>query len=78
MKNIILISTVIMLLAIFVLKYLNYKQDKIIEKYKSNLGKEIIIKNDTMTIIDYSLFKEVYIMNNGKEYNSNYIQNIIK
>lgn len=34
---------------------------------KSNVGKNIIIKNDTLMVVDYSIIRQVYILDNGLE-----------
>lgn len=36
---------------------------------KSNIGKQVIIENDTLIILDYSLINETYLLSNGVNVN---------
>lgn len=42
---------------------------------KSNLGKNVVIKKDTLMIMDYSIIKDSYILENGIEVNMDLILN---
>ena len=37
-----------------------------IDKMKENVGKKVIIKNDTLMIIDYSLINDNYTLEDGR------------
>lgn len=39
------------------------------EKYKPYLGKTFVLDSDTLTIVDYSLLTETFVLSNGKEIN---------
>jgi len=41
--------------------------------YESYLGKTFIIKNDTLTIIDYSIFGSTFTLSNGNKVNYNLV-----
>jgi len=41
--------------------------------YDSNLGKEYVLNNDTLKIIDYSMWNKTYTLSNGVKINSKLI-----
>jgi hypothetical protein len=41
-----------------------------IKKYKSKLGEKYIIGNDTLIILDYSMFDENFTLSNGNKVSS--------
>jgi len=43
------------------------------EKYKKHIGEKFILDNDTLTIVDYSLLNETFILSNKTEVNSKLI-----
>lgn len=45
------------------------------EKYEKYIGEKHIIDNDTLTIIDYSIFKETFTLSNGQSVNYNLVSN---
>lgn len=53
---------------------LNQKENEI----KLNVGKTIVLKKDTLTIINYSMFNDSYSLSDGKEYNIDFIKTKIK
>lgn len=57
---------------------LNGAYFKIKEKYEKHLGIEYIIQKDTVTVIDYSIIQENFLLSNGQTVNSNIIFNLKK
>lgn len=45
---------------------------------KSDIGKRIVIDKDTLTITDYSVFKESYTLSNGTSINKEMVKIWIK
>jgi hypothetical protein len=41
--------------------------DKYTDKYKNKVGDKIVFKSDTLMIIDYSIIKNTFTLDNGKE-----------
>ena len=37
------------------------------EKYKTHLGEKFVLDKDTLTITDFSVLEEVFILSNGKK-----------
>ena len=50
--------------------YRKYRQDHFI-----HLGEQVIIDNDTATIVDISFWNQVYVLSNGKELSIDYFDN---
>lgn len=44
--------------------------------YNNMLGKDVIFKSDTLTIVDYSILKNVYISDEGKELNMDLVKKL--
>ena len=42
--------------------------------YKSKLGSKIVLSKDTLTIVDYNSFTEVFILSNKQEVNKNLVK----
>ena len=42
---------------------------------KSNVGKEVIIKNDTFVVINYSVWNNEYTLSNGAKVDASFIKN---
>jgi len=62
---ILLIILIALLKIIFTNLRNNINEEK--SKIEENLGKEVILKGDTLQIHDYSIFNQVYILEDGKE-----------
>ena len=60
------------LMYIFINKGLN-KLHEINDNYRSMIGKEIIVKNDTLIILNYSLWDDTYTLNDGKKISGEYV-----
>lgn len=45
------------------------------QKYQSYLGKEVIMKGDTLEIVSFSTIRDVFILDDGREVDFNYIKN---
>lgn len=45
------------------------------QQYREHIGETHILEKDTLTIVDYSLFKESFTLSNGVEVNKNLIIN---
>lgn len=63
-----------LILAITLLGHLvSYKIRKDVEiiknRYEPHLGRKVLFKKDSVTIIDYEPFEEVFILSNGKRIN---------
>ena len=43
------------------------KLDESNEEFKNNLGKRVVIDKDTLTITDYSLLNDNYVLSNGSK-----------
>lgn len=58
--------------------YINILLQKEVNKtadfYKSKLGTEFVLEKDTLTIVDYNSFTEVFILSNKKEINKNLVK----
>jgi hypothetical protein len=67
----------LIVLAVIVISFINYELSNELEVkstfYKSKLGEQYILEKDTLTIVDYNFFKEVFILSNGKEINKNLV-----
>ncbi len=48
---------------------------KELEKYRSEIGKKIILEKDTLTIVNYSSIMETFTLPNGKEVNASMVFN---
>lgn len=79
MKNVITIKIVVFfLVAISTLTaFLFLSISKDIQKSKSFIGRSVLIKTDTLLIVDYSTYKETYKLSNGLEVNGEYCKQII-
>lgn len=42
--------------------------------YKSKLGKEFILGKDTLKIVDYTFFEEVFILSDGRKINKEIVK----
>jgi hypothetical protein len=54
---------------------ISYGANKIndeINSYKEYLGEKVVIQQDTLEIVDYSLWRSTLTLENGKEINSTY------
>lgn len=54
--------------------YLQKEVSKTTDLYKSKLGTEFVLGKDTLTIIDYNSFTEVFILSNKQEINKNLVK----
>lgn len=68
------IATILILASIFI--YVHFFVQKNVAEYKINVGKRVILNKDTLTIIDYSLFHENYILSNGTNVSKELIKTI--
>jgi len=67
--------TLVMLIGFcFLLNYVISEGNKKKEVEKSFVGKQVVIEKDTMTIIDYSTFKQTYKLSNGIEYDMDFVK----
>ena len=73
---IVLIAIVLLLSAALSRHGDNLREEE--EKYTTHLGKEIILNGDTLTLLDYSLFKGVYTMEDGRDVHQDLVLNLIK
>jgi len=48
--------------------------DSNIKIYKSKLGKEFILDKDTLKIVDYNSFEEVFILSDGRKINKEIVK----
>ena len=62
--QILFISTIIVLGYLLLRNIGNEFQD-LENKFKTEIGKEIILHKDTLIILDYSLINETFTLNNG-------------
>lgn len=44
-------------------------------KYRAEVGKEVILEKDTLTIIDYSSIKETFTLSDGREVDASLVLN---
>jgi hypothetical protein len=47
--------------------------EKLKSKYKSEIGKKIVIDNDTVTIVNYSIITESFTLSNNKTIDCSFI-----
>jgi len=67
-RHILIFGTGIIVLACLVLGFisdLSSSISSIKSDYEQNIGKEFILKGDTLTIVDYSSLNETYTLSNG-------------
>lgn len=69
-----LVTIVLFAFVYFMLFSLNNTMQEMDDEYKSNIGKEIILEKDTLTIVDYSLWDETYTLSNGVKVNTDFIK----
>lgn len=77
MKNIIILaisiavsfSVTAFLLVNSIVKDIEKKQNK----YKSEIGKKIVIENDTVTIVNYSIIMESFTLSNDQTVDCNFV-----
>ncbi len=53
---------------------LSKEVDSNIKIYKSKLGKEFILDKDTLKIVDYNSFEEVFILSDGRKVNKEIVK----
>lgn len=68
------LSIITLVLAFFLLKFLVDSYEKIENDYVKNLGTEIIINNDTLIIVDFSIVENSFVLNNGTTVSKEYIK----
>ena len=77
MKKInVIILSVIVVLSIISVSFLSYGNNKIKElkeKCNAKIGSVIIISDDTLTIMDYSLIEENFTLSNGEKISMSYV-----
>jgi len=77
-----IMSFIVFIIAIGVLgeigKKALYGYEQATEQLEYNLNKQVIINNDTLTIVDYSTWNDTYTLSNGIEINSSFIENQLK
>ncbi len=81
MKKVFVLYTIcyigmIVLLIVVINKLIN-KEVAEQEVNKNNIGKQVILKKDTLLIIDYSIFLREYSLDNGLKLNKDYCEKII-
>lgn len=77
MKNIIILAIIIavsfsvtaFLTVNSIVKDIEKKQNK----YKSEIGKKIVIENDTVTIVNYSIIMESFTLSNDQTVDCNFV-----
>lgn len=69
-----LVTIVLFAFVYFMLFSLNNTMQEMDDEYKSNIGKEIILEKDTLTIVDYSLWDETYTLSNGVKVSTDFIK----
>ena len=47
-----------------------------IDKMKENVGQKVILKNDTLMIIDYSLLNDNYTLEDGRTISSSFLDKV--
>lgn len=67
-----IVSTIIILLIIVIIIFNSIKNnlkklDSEVTKIENNIGKKVILGNDTILITDYSLFNSNYTLSNGNK-----------
>lgn len=67
MKNLIAALVIISLFAFGIYHLSNSTKalSDISKLMESNVGKEVVLDNDTLTILDYSLLNSTYLLSNG-------------
>lgn len=71
-----LLTIVIIILITFLINSIikDYSSDK--DKYEINIGKHVILEEDTLLITDYSIWDNTYTLYNGEEINAKLLNNI--
>lgn len=79
-----LISWVLLTLFIWITFTAVFAGDEIIEiiekhdtECAANLGKEVVLKADTLVIVDYSIWKDTYTLDNGTKINRDLFEKIV-
>jgi len=64
----IIIISIIMLIGLVV--FLDFEFKKEVQLYESAIGEMVVIKEDTLMVVDYSMFKDSYTLDNDIEISS--------
>jgi len=80
-KQNLLIPIIILILSLIIFNRMcsssSEKLNEIVNEQKKLIGREVVIKNDTLIIIDYNMFKSSYLLNNGLTIDQNYAKKIL-
>lgn len=68
----------LMIALIFTIVQVNQQVDKEEKEITSLMGKQVIISQDTLIIIDYSLLHNTFKLSNGVDYEMSYIKQKVK
>jgi len=69
-----IISAAVFVLASFLwISFLFSKMNALEDKAKQQIGKQVVIASDTLTIVDYSMINETYKLSNGKDVSMFYV-----
>ena len=60
----------------FTYKDIDYRYNESKYKLEKNLGETVVINGDTLTIVDYNVLSETYIMSNGTKVNYDLVEKL--
>jgi len=69
-KKILIVIGVLLFVSIcltYLIKSFEYQINNEKTKFEVNIGKSVIIENDTLSIMDYSMLESNYTLSNGKK-----------
>lgn len=61
---------------IFIIIQIN-KAQKAYKEITNHVGKEVVIKNDTLLILHYNSWKDVFVLSNGIEIDQDYAKQLV-
>ena len=61
------ISLLLLAITVYIFSKVAGNTDQLLDDYRSKIGKSVIINQDTIMIIDYSVIRQNYILEDNRE-----------
>ena len=71
-----LIALILAVVLIKILHTISVNVGKEVEKYENIIGVEVIFKKDTLTVVDYSILNEHFVLSNGHKIHFNMLKQL--
>ena len=68
---------ILIVVVIFIINKCSEKLDNTISEYDTIIGKQVVIKQDTLVIIDYSFIHSLVILEDGREIRYSFAKTIV-